>query len=68
MEPAVLAGVLMLSLAIAVAAAWASLSLTMSLITRAALWTGSPEVVPPAWADEPALQEHAAPARQPLAA
>ncbi len=67
MEPAVLAGVLMLSLAIAVAAAWASLSLTMSLITRAALWTGSPEVVP-AWADEPALQEHAAPARQTLAA
>lgn len=67
MEPVVLAAVLVLSLAIAVAAAWVGLSLMMSMITRAAAWTGSPGMVP-AWTDEPALQEHAAPARQPLAA
>ena len=42
--------------------------LVLSLaIAVAAAWTGSPAMVP-AWTDEPALQEHAAPARQPLAA
>jgi hypothetical protein len=79
MEAVVLAAVLAVSLLVAVAAAWAALSSAMYLLERTAAWTASPAVAP-LWAEdarernvrrqpEPApIAEHAAQARQPIAA